>query len=221
MDTFSNSWSLGSLPELTHLFQHFHSCIILKVFGVLKVLKSLQPKIITREHLKNTSGEESWTLPESKTIFLSNEWVSSSIWNLYFLNHCWQWLQAWNSKTLAPWKESYDKPRQYIKKQRYHFANKGPYSQSHDFSSSYVQTWELDHKESWALKNLWFQIVVLKILENPLDFKEIKPVNPKGNQPWKLCKDGCCSSKTLATWCEELTHWRWERLKAKEEGSRG
>ena len=95
------------------------------------------------------------------------------------------------------------------------------YSQSYGFPSSHIQTWELDHKESWALKNLWFQIVVLKILENPLDFKEIKPVNPKGNQPWKLCKDGSCSSKTLATWCEELTHWRWERLKAKEEGSRG
>ena len=185
MDTFSNSWSLGSLPELTHLFQHFHSCIILKVFGVLKVLKSLQPKIITREHLKNTSGEESWTLPESKTIFLSNEWVSSSIWNLYFLNHCWQWLQAWNSKTLAPWKESYDKPRQYIKKQRYHFPDKDPSSQSYGFFSSHVWMWELYYKESWALKNWCFWTVVLeKTPESPLDSKEIKPVNLKTNQLW-------------------------------------
>ena len=83
---------------------------------------------------------------------------------------------------LAPWKKSYDKPRQHIKK---HFANKGPYSQSYGFSSSHVWMWELDHKESWAPKNWCFQIVVLeKTLESPLDSKEIKPVHPKGNQPW-------------------------------------
>ena len=86
---------------------------------------------------------------------------------------------------LAPWKESHDKSRHHIKKQRYHFANKGPYSESYGFSSSHVWMWELDYKESWALKNWCFQTVVLeKILESPLDCKEIKPVNPKGNQPW-------------------------------------
>ena len=88
---------------------------------------------------------------------------------------------------LAPWKESYDKPRQHIKKQRHHFANKGPYSQSYGFSSSHVQIWELYHKEGWAMKNWCFQIVVLeKTLESSLVSKEIKPVNPKGNQPWKF-----------------------------------
>ena len=52
-------------------------------------------------------------------------------------------------------------------------------------SRSHVQMWELHHKEGWALKNWCFQIVVLeKTLESPLDCKEIKPVNPKGNQPW-------------------------------------
>ena len=72
-----------------------------------------------------------------------------------------------------------------IKKQRQDFANKGPYSQSYGFSSSHVQMWELDHKEGWALKNWCFWTVVLeKTLESPLDSKEIKPVNPKGNQPW-------------------------------------
>ena len=86
---------------------------------------------------------------------------------------------------LAPWKESYDKPRQHIKKQRHHFAYKGPFGQSYGFSSSHVWMWELDHKEVWAPKNWSFQIVVLeKTLENPLDCKEIKPVNPNGNQPW-------------------------------------
>ena len=76
-------------------------------------------------------------------------------------------------------------PRQCIKKQRHHFPNKVPYSQSYGFSSSHIQMWELDHKEGWALKNWCFRIVVLeKTLESPLDCKEIQPVNPKGNQPW-------------------------------------
>ena len=53
------------------------------------------------------------------------------------------------------------------------------------FSSSHVWMWELDHKESWVLKNWCFWTVVLeKTLESPLDCKEIKPVNPKGNQSW-------------------------------------
>ena len=88
-------------------------------------------------------------------------------------------------KTLVPWKKSYDKPRQHIKKQRYHFANKGPTSHGYGFSSSHVWMWELDYKESWALKNWYFWTVVLvKTLESPLDCKEIQLVNPKGNQSW-------------------------------------
>ena len=76
--------------------------------------------------------------------------------------------------------------------------------------------WELDYKESWVPKNWYFWIVVVeKILENPLDCKEIHPVHAKDNH-WK---DWCWSwkSNTCATWCEELTHWKrpecWERLK--------
>ena len=54
-----------------------------------------------------------------------------------------------------------------------------------DFSSSYVWTWELDNKKGWALKNwcLW-TVVLEKTFESPLDSKEVKPVNSKGNQPW-------------------------------------
>ena len=85
----------------------------------------------------------------------------------------------------TPWKKSYDKPRQHIKKQRHYFANKGPYSQSYGFPSSQLWLWELDHKENWALKNWCCWTVVLeKTLESPLDFKEIQPVHPKGNQSW-------------------------------------
>ena len=86
---------------------------------------------------------------------------------------------------LVPWKYSFVKPRQCIKKQRHYFADKSAYSQSYGFSSSHVQMWELDHKDSWAPKNWCFWTVVLeKTLESPLDGKEIKPVSAKGNQPW-------------------------------------
>ena len=55
------------------------------------------------------------------------------------------------------------------------------------FSSSHVWMWKLDHKESWALKNWCFWIEVLeKTLESPLDYKEMKPVTPKGNQYWTI-----------------------------------
>ena len=65
------------------------------------------------------------------------------------------------------------------------FANKGPTSQSYDFSSGHIWMWELDHKESWVLKNWCFWTVVLeKSLESPLDCKEMKSINPKGNQSW-------------------------------------
>ena len=86
---------------------------------------------------------------------------------------------------VPPWKKSYNKPGEHIKKQRLYFSYKGPYSQSYDFSSSHVWMWELASKEGWALKNWCFWTVVLeKTLESPLDSKEIKPVNPKGNQTW-------------------------------------
>ena len=81
----------------------------------------------------------------------------------------------------APWKKSFDQPRQHIQKQRHYFANKGPSSQSYGFSSSHVWMWELDYKESWVLKNWCFWTVVLeKTPESPLNCKEIKPVNPEG-----------------------------------------
>ena len=83
------------------------------------------------------------------------------------------------------WEPTSDKPRHRIKKQRHHFADKDPSSQSYGFSSSHVWMWELDHKESWVLKNWYFWTVVLdKTLESPLDCKEIQPVHPKRGQSW-------------------------------------
>ena len=59
---------------------------------------------------------------------------------------------------LAPWKKSYNQPRQHIKKQRHYFANKDLSSQGYGFSSGHVWMWELDYKESWALKNWCFEL---------------------------------------------------------------
>ena len=98
-------------------------------------------------------------------------------------------------------RRSYNKPRQCIEKQKYHFADKGPCSQSYDFSNSHVQMWELDHKEGWALKNRCFQTVVLeKTLESPLDCKDIQPVNPKGNQPWTFIGRTDTEAETPILW---------------------
>ena len=104
-------------------------------------------------------------------------------------------------KTLALWKESYDKPRQCIKKQRHQFADKGPYSQSYAISTSHIQMWELDHKEGWAPKNWCFWFVVLeKTLKSPLASKEIKPGNSKGNQPWIFIGRTDAEAKSPILW---------------------
>ena len=76
---------------------------------------------------------------------------------------------------LAPGKKSHDQTRQYIKKQRHYFANKGLPRQSYGSSTSHVWMWELDYKESWVAKNWCFSTVVLeKTLESPLGYKEIR-----------------------------------------------
>ena len=115
---------------------------------------------------------------------------------------------AMKLKTLTPWKESYNQPRQHIKKLRHYFADKGPSSQSYDFSSSHVQMWELDHKESWAPKNWCFWTVVLeKTLESPLDCKEIKQVNPKGDQSWVFIGKTDVEAETPNLWPPDAKNW--------------
>ena len=108
-------------------------------------------------------------------------------------------------KTLAPWKKSHDKPRQCTKKQRQHFADKGPSSRSYGFPCSHVWMQELDHKEGWVLKNWCFGTVVLeKTLESPLDCKEIKPVNPKGNQSWIFIGKTDAEAEVPVLWPPDL-----------------
>ena len=109
---------------------------------------------------------------------------------------------------LVPCKKSYDKTRQHIKKQRHHFADGGPYSQRYGFSSSHVWMWELDHKEGWALKNWFFLTVALeRTPESPLDSKEIKPVNSKGNQSWIFIGRTDAEAEAPILWPLEAQNW--------------
>ena len=116
--------------------------------------------------------------------------------------------------------------RQHIKKQRHYFANKGPSSQSDDFSSSHVCMLEMDYKGSWAPKKLCFWTVVLeKTLESPLDSKEIQPVYPKGNLSWIFIGRTDVEAETSILWPPDAKDWLtgkdycWERLKAAGEGN--
>ena len=107
-----------------------------------------------------------------------------------------------------PHKESYDQPRQHIKKKRHHFANKCLSSQGYGFSSGHVWMWELDFKESWAPKNWCFWTVVLeKTLESPLDSKEIQPVQPKGEQSWVFIGGTDVEAETPLLWPPDAKSW--------------
>ena len=111
-------------------------------------------------------------------------------------------------KDAYPWKKSYDQPRQHIKKQRHYFANKGLSSQGYCFSISHIWMLELDYIESWALKNWCFWTVVLKkILESPLDCKEMQPVHPKGNQSWIFIGRTDVEAETPILWPPDVKNW--------------
>ena len=81
-------------------------------------------------------------------------------------------------------------------------------SQGYGFSSSHVWMWELDHKESWVQKNWCFWTMVLeKTLDNPLESKEIKPVNCKGKQSWIFTGRTDAESETLILWPPDVKDW--------------
>ena len=122
---------------------------------------------------------------------------------------------------LAPWKKSYDQPRQHIKKQRHYFANKGPSSQSYGFSSSHVWMWELDYKESfWTFFDafeLWCWRRLLRVpwtarRSNQSILKEISGEYSLEGLMLKLKlqyfgPQMCRTDSLKRSWC-------WERLKA-------
>ena len=115
---------------------------------------------------------------------------------------------AMKLKDACTLEKSYEKPRQHIKKQRHYFVDKGPSSQSYDFSSSYVWMWELDYRESWAWKNWCFWTVVLeKTLENSLDCKEIQPGHPQINQSWIFIGRTDAEAEILILWPPDAKKW--------------
>ena len=88
----------------------------------------------------------------------------------------------------------------YDKKQRHYFANKGPSSQGYGFSSGHVWMWELDYKESWMQNWCFWTVVLEKTLESPLDYKEIQPVHPKGDQSWVFIGGTDVEAETPILW---------------------
>ena len=109
---------------------------------------------------------------------------------------------------LTPCKESYDQPRQHIKKQKHYFIHKGTSSQGYSFSSSHVWIWELDYKENWGPKNWCFLTVVLeKALESPLECKEIQLVHPKGDQSWVFIGRTDAEAETPIFWPPDVKSW--------------
>ena len=94
------------------------------------------------------------------------------------------------------------------KKQRHYFANEGPSSQGYGFSSGRVWIWELGCEEGWAPNNWCFWTVVLeKILESPLDCKEIQPVHPKGDQFWVFIGRTDAEAESPILWPPHAKSW--------------
>ena len=106
---------------------------------------------------------------------------------------------------IAPWQESNDKPRQCVEKQRHYSADKSLYCQGFGFPTSHILLWELDHKEGRTPKN--WTVVLEKTSVSPLDSKETKPVNLKGNQPWILIKRTNAEAEAPAFWSSDANSW--------------
>ena len=108
---------------------------------------------------------------------------------------------------LTPWKESYDQPRQHIKKQRHYFVNKGLSSRSYGFFSEVLY-----ECESWTIKKaerqrIFWTVVLKETLESPLDCKEIKPVNPKGNKSWIFIGRTDAEAEIPILWPPDAKNW--------------
>ena len=126
----------------------------------------------------------------------------------------------------TPWKESYDQPRQHIKKQRHYFANKGPSSQSYGFSNSHVwsESWTIkkaEHRRIDAFElSCWRRLLRVPWTARRSNQPILKEINPEYSLEGLMWS---WSSNTLATRWEELTHWKrpwcWERLKWEEKGT--
>ena len=124
------------------------------------------------------------------------------------------WLQTWNQKMIASWQESDNKLRQCFEKQRHYSADEGLYSQGHrGLPSGHIWLWELDHKEGRMPKNwcLW-TVMLEKTPESPLDSKEIKSVNLKGDQHWTLIGMTDAEAEVPVFWSFDANSWLTEKV---------
>ena len=127
-------------------------------------------------------------------------------------------------RLLRPGRKAMSNLDSVLKRRNITFLTRVHNSQRYGFSSSYLQMWEMDHKEGWAPENWCFWTGVLeKTLESPIDRKEIKLVNPKGNQPWILI--GRTDAEIPILWPPDAKNWSierlwgWERLRQDEKGT--
>ena len=143
-----------------------------------------------------------WTVIDGKTVETVSDFIFWAPKSLQMVT------AAMKLKDTYSLEEKFWPPRQHITKQRHYFANKGPSSQSCGFASSHVWMWDLDYKESWAPKNWYFWTVMLeKILESPLDCKDIKPVHPKGNQSWIFIGRTDAEAEAPILWPPDVKNW--------------
>ena len=122
-------------------------------------------------------------------------------------NHCRWWLQPWNLKTLTPWNESYDQPRQCIKKQSITLPTKFRLAKAMIFPIVMYgcESWAIKKAEHWRTDA--FELVLEKTFDSPLDSKEIQPVHPKGNQSWLFIGRADAEAETPVLWPPDVKNW--------------
>ena len=179
-------------------------------FGAQKMVSHFFPIYLPRSDGLDAMILFFWMLSFKPTFYsplsMGTKWKQ---WHILFSlspKSLWMTTVAMKLKTLVLWKESYDKPRQYIKKQRQHFSDKGQYS--YGFSSSHIWMWQLNDKEDWVQVNWCFQTVMLeKTLESPLESKDIKAVSPTGNQPWICIGRTNAEAEASIIWPPDAKSW--------------
>ena len=114
---------------------------------------------------------------------------------------------------MSSYEDQDHKRRQCVEKQRHYSANKGPYSQGNGLPSGHTWLWDLDYKEGRTPKNWCLQTVVLKkFAESPLDSKEIKPVNLKGDQAWIFTGRTDAEVEAPIFWLSDANWWLFGKL---------
>ena len=160
-----------------------------------------QPVDLNRDHSKGKNLMQCWEvirkIPKFLTLF---SWAQKALWTV---------TAATKLKDTCSFGRKAVTNLGSILESRDITLHKVLYSQTYGFSSSHVWTCELDHKEGWALKNwcFWILVVLEKTLESPLDSKEIKPVNPKGNQSWISIGRTDTGAETPVLWPPDAKSW--------------